>query len=87
MIGAASGSWLQEVFGDRGAFRALSYLAFVCSLIYAVAYYVFRRWRRSKEEAKALTEQGGVTGSPPPAVLLNLSAKKGFDNEAWVADE
>ncbi|XP_045138797.1 uncharacterized protein LOC123520531 [Portunus trituberculatus] len=53
-IGAASGSWLQDVFGERGSFRVLSWVAFASAFLYAAAFYGHKRWRMWRGKQRRL---------------------------------
>ncbi|MPC40184.1 hypothetical protein E2C01_033740 [Portunus trituberculatus] len=87
-IGAGSGSWLQDVFGERGSFRVLSWVAFASAFLYAVAFYGHKRWRMWRGEAEKTSDAVVPDGKVSTISRSDRQEiKNGIDNPSLVSDE
>lgn len=86
-IGAASGSWLQHVVGERESYRVLSWVAFACTFLYAAAFYSLKRWRTWRGEAEKTPDVVVPDDKVSTISRPDLQEKNGIDNPSWVSDE
>ena len=87
-IGAASGSWLQNVFGERGSYRVLSWVAFTSGFLYGAGYYGLKRWRMWREHTERTSDDVVHDDKVSTISRPDLQEKKnGIDNPSWVQDE
>ncbi|KAK8405616.1 hypothetical protein O3P69_001854 [Scylla paramamosain] len=86
-IGAASGSWLQDAFGERESYRILAWVAFASSFLYAASFYSLKRWRTWRREAK--TPEVVVHDDKVSTISHSDLQRKnsGIDNPSWVPEE